>query len=604
MSHRVLLRGLIAALWVAGPAAADSGQAAPPVSVAPTPVSPAPAAPAPPSLPGAISVQSLTEAAPPGEAYTLHYGNRPIVEFRARLLGRTPQERARGTVRRLDELVALRLHAPVESKLVGGVAVVTVAGRDAVMVLPADLDASAGETLEAAGRAAAARLALALAEVSEARSPRLLLLDALRALAGTLVALLLGGVLWWLRDRVARRLAAWVDARLVRNLVRDARSDVRRTVEATLVAALRFLSRVIVLGLSAVLLYAWLSFTLRQFPYTRPWGEALRAFVVATLVDLGHGALSALPGLFSVALIVVITRVVVRLANAFFRSVEQGRLSLPGVYAETAQPTRRLAVALLWLLAVVVAYPYLPGSGSDAFKGVSVFVGLMLSLGSSGLVNQAMSSFMITYSRALRLGDFVRIGEVEGTVVHSGVLATKILTPLNEEITLPNAVVASSTITNYSRHSGEGVFMGTVGDDRLRHPVAPGGGAAPAGGRAHRRRAEGTAATRAAVGAQGLLRRVQADRGPRAARPPRARPEPAPRADPGRVQRARRPDHVAELRGRPGDAQARAAGAVVRGTRQAGRKGLKTAGSQSRRAPRTRVRTRATRKPPVSIPST
>ncbi len=206
----------------------------------------------------------------------------------------------------------------------GGVAVVAVAGRDAVMVLPADLDASAGETLEAAGRAAAARLALALAEVSEARSPRLLLLDALRALAGTLVALLLGGVLWWLRDRVARRLAAWVDARLVRNLVRDARSDVRRTVEATLVAALRFLSRVIVLGLSAVLLYAWLSFTLRQFPYTRPWGEALRAFVVATLVDLGHGALSALPGLFSVALIVVITRVVVRLANAFFRSVRAG----------------------------------------------------------------------------------------------------------------------------------------------------------------------------------------------------------------------------------------------------------------------------------------
>lgn len=464
MGHRALLRGLIAALSVAGPLAADTGQAAPPVSVAPPQASPAPTPPAtlaPAGLPGGIAVESLTEAAPPAEAYTLHYGNRPIVEFRARLLGRTPQERARGTVRRLDELVALRLHSPVESRVVGGVALVSVAGRDAVMVLPADLDASAGETLEAAGRAAAARLALALAEVSEAHSPRLLLLDALRALAGTLVALLLGGVLWWLRDRVARRLAAWVDARLVRNLVRDARSDVRRTVEATLVAALGFLSRVIVLGLSVVLLYAWFSFTLRQFPYTRPWGEALRAFVVATLVDLGHGALSALPGLFSVVLIVVITRVVVRLTNALFRSVEQGRLSLPGVYAETAQPTRRLTVALLWLLAVVVAYPYLPGSGSDAFKGVSVFVGLMLSLGSSGLVNQAMSSFMITYSRALRLGDFVRIGEVEGTVVHAGVLATKILTPLNEEITLPNAVVASTTITNYSRHSGEGVFTGT-----------------------------------------------------------------------------------------------------------------------------------------------
>jgi small-conductance mechanosensitive channel len=170
---------------------------------------------------------------------------------------------------------------------------------------------------------------------------------------------------------------------------------------------------------------------------------------------------AALPGLFTVVLIVLITRLVVRGANAVFRAVEEGRLAVPGVYADTAQPTRRLAVALLWLFAVVVAYPYLPGSGSDAFKGVSVFVGLMLSLGSSGLVNQAMSSFMITYSRALRLGDYVRIGEVEGTVVHAGMLATKVLTKRNEEVTLPNAVVASSTITNYSRRSGEGVFTKT-----------------------------------------------------------------------------------------------------------------------------------------------
>ena len=78
------------------------------------------------------------------------------------------------------------------------------------------------------------------------------------------------------------------------------------------------------------------------------------------------------------------------------------------IYPETAQPTRRLVTALLWLFAVVVAYPYLPGSQTEAFKGISVFLGLMVTLGSSGLVNQIMSGFTITYSRALRLGDFVR----------------------------------------------------------------------------------------------------------------------------------------------------------------------------------------------------
>jgi small-conductance mechanosensitive channel len=436
MRLRTLLRGLIVAISVAGPLAADAGQAA-------------------------QGVQSLTEAARPEEAFTLQYGNRPIVEFRARLVGRTPEERAEGTVRRLDDLMARGLYAPVESAVVGGIAVVTVAGRDAVMVLPADLDASAGETLETAGRAAAANLAKAMAEVREAHTPRLLLLDALRALAGTFVALLLGTAVWWLRGRLTRRLAGWLDARLVSNLVRHARHDLRRTVEASMVVAVRSIGRLILLGLEAALIYAWLTFTLRQFPYTRPWGEALNGFVVATIADLGQGMLYAIPGLVSVALIVVITRVVVRLANTVFHAAEQGRLSLPGVFAETAQPTRRLTVALLWIVAVVVAYPYLPGSGSDAFRGMSVLVGLMLSLGSSGLVNQVMSSFMITYSRAVRIGEFVRIGEVEGTVVHAGALATKLLTPFHEEVTLPNAVVASSPITNYSRRSEEGVFAGT-----------------------------------------------------------------------------------------------------------------------------------------------
>src|SRR5262249_54743267 len=103
-----------------------------------------------------------------------------------------------------------------------------------------------------------------------------------------------------------------------------------------------------------------------------------------------------------------------------------------------------------------------PGSQSDAFKGVSVFIGLMVTFGSSGLVNQIISGFMITYSRAMRIGDFVRIGDVEGTVTHLGVLSTKIKTLRQEEVTVPNAVVVSQTTTDYSRPGDqEGVFTPT-----------------------------------------------------------------------------------------------------------------------------------------------
>jgi small-conductance mechanosensitive channel len=111
---------------------------------------------------------------------------------------------------------------------------------------------------------------------------------------------------------------------------------------------------------------------------------------------------------------------------------------------------------------LTVAYGYLPGSNSEIFKGISVFVGLVVSLGSSGIMNQAMSGLMITYARALKVGDFVKIDDIEGTVTHLGALSSKIKTPRNEEITLPNAVIASSATTNYSRLAeAEGVYTPT-----------------------------------------------------------------------------------------------------------------------------------------------
>jgi small-conductance mechanosensitive channel len=98
-----------------------------------------------------------------------------------------------------------------------------------------------------------------------------------------------------------------------------------------------------------------------------------------------------------------------------------------------------------------VAYPYIPGSETDAFRGVSVFVGLMLSLGSAGLVNQVMSGLVVVYARAIRAGEYVRIGEIEGVVSEVGLLSTKIATVRKEEVTVPNAVMINQATTNYSR---------------------------------------------------------------------------------------------------------------------------------------------------------
>jgi hypothetical protein len=211
----------------------------------------APAAARPSATAAGIVVPDLTEVAPADEAFTLQYGNRPIIVFRARVLGRTPEERATATVRRLDDLVDQNLAGPVDSEIVGGVGVVLVAGREALTILPTDLDPLAGETLEAVGREAAGKLARALTEVVEARSPGLMLRSGLRALAATVVALLLASLFWWVRQRAVRRTPALLEAWLVRPLERHARGDIWRTAEAKLLAVVHFLGQLLLIALAA-----------------------------------------------------------------------------------------------------------------------------------------------------------------------------------------------------------------------------------------------------------------------------------------------------------------------------------------------------------------
>jgi small-conductance mechanosensitive channel len=395
-------------------------------------------------------------AVPPA---ALVYSNRPITEFRASLLARTPADRVAAAESTLRTIVAAGPSGPVVARLVEGVMVVAVGSQNAFVIVPADVDELAGDTLEAKAAAAVTRLQTAVDEEVELRTPARLAWSAVQSLA---VTILLVALLWLIRRGyrvMVVRLPEGAERRLEQisagglQLVRESRAaDILR----------RFISSVAVV-LALVLTYFWLTFVLRRFPYTRPWGESLREFLLTRFSTMGLAIVRSLPDLFTVVVIVVVTRFVARLVYLLFEAAEQERVNMPMIYPETAQPTRRLITALLWLFALVLSYPYLPGSGSEAFKGASVFVGLIVSLGSSGIVGQVMSGLTLTYSRALRLGDFVTIGDVEGTVTHLGSLSTKIKTPRSEDVTIPNAVVVSTPITNYSRFADvEGVLVPTT----------------------------------------------------------------------------------------------------------------------------------------------
>ena len=402
---------------------------------------------APPPAQQPPAVVESASAEPSGQVATLTFANRPIVTLRARLLGRDPVDRVASAERVLGELVEDGYSGPVESRVFPGGRIITVGARGIFALTPPDVDNLAGETVDGVTAEAVARLQQALAEAAEARTPRRLLIAGGLAAVGLIVgALLLLGLLRFHR-RFAGRLVEVAERRLAKTGITDVASlRASRVFEFQ-----RGLLTAITVAAGIFVAVSTLTFVLRRFPYTRPWGESMRGFLFTTIEDLALGVVNAIPGLFTVVLIVLITRFILRVLGIWFNAVEAGRTHVQWLYPETAQTTRRLVTVLLWLFTIVVAYPYLPGSQTDAFKGVSVFLGLMLTFGSSGLVNQVMSGFMVTYSRALRVGDWVRIGDVEGTVIHLGILSTKIKTYRGEETTIPNAVVVSQTTIDYSR---------------------------------------------------------------------------------------------------------------------------------------------------------
>jgi len=175
-----------------------------------------------------------------------------------------------------------------------------------------------------------------------------------------------------------------------------------------------------------------------------------------------HAIVGALPGLAFAILIFLVARSLVRLAAIFFDQIEHSGRKLAWIDADTVRPTRRIFNFVVWVFALAIAYPYLPGAQTDAFKGLSVLVGLMISLGATSVIGQAFNGFILMYSRAYRPGDHVRIGDSEGTIQSLGTFVTRIRTGLGEEVTLPNSTVMAAAIRNYSRSvPGPGCVLDT-----------------------------------------------------------------------------------------------------------------------------------------------
>ncbi len=389
----------------------------------------------------------------PTPAVQAFLNQRPVVAFRADALGGTAADRAALAQLAIAEALASGGPGEVTREETQDAVRFDIDGHPVFFLTAGDVAALPGSgTLSAAAYRVQRRLELAIAEHREMRDPRRLSIAGITSLAATAVA----WALLWLLLRGRRGLRRLLLTALQR------RPQHQRLMEAVLTptrTALRWALALLTWGLGLLLAEVWLTFVLRQFAYTRPWGERSSTWLL-DVADRFLGALAqAVPGLTIAVLIFALARVATRASTVFLDRVAHGEAQLGWLDADTAGPTRRLFNGVIWLFALAMAYPYLPGSQSDAFKGVSVLAGLMLSLGASGVVGQAMSGFSMIYSRSLRVGEYVKIGETEGTVVELGLFATRIHTGLGEEVSLPNTVIFSQPVRNFSRLAQGGRFV-------------------------------------------------------------------------------------------------------------------------------------------------
>lgn len=252
-------------------------------------------------------------------------------------------------------------------------------------------------------------------------------------------------------------LAIWVVTRIFRKLTVFARSKLRfpgadasnlRTLATNFLGTIRFL-------IIAVLVYLYLQSSFAFLPWTRNLSLQLFSYILSPLQTIGAAALNKIPDLLFLCVLAVITHYFLRFLRLFFYLIETGRWNFERFYPEWAKPTYRIVRVLVVAFALVIAFPYVPGSSTEAFKGISLFAGILISLGSTSAISNIIAGIILIYMRPYKAGDWVMIGDTTGVVTEMSFLVTRLHTPKNEELSVSNSNVLGKDIVNYSNMAGK-----------------------------------------------------------------------------------------------------------------------------------------------------
>ena len=219
---------------------------------------------------------------------------------------------------------------------------------------------------------------------------------------------------------------------------------------SNMVAVIIHIFELIRLFIFLIISYIYIHFVLSSFPWTMSFSQRILNYILQTL-NLGLNEMAKyLPNVLTIAIIIGSTRYIIQLIKPFFKSLETGSLVIDGFYTDWAKPTYSLLSTLIIALAAVVAFPYIPGFDSPSFQGISVFIGVLFSLGSTSAISNVVGGIILIYTRAFQVGDRVQVGDIIGIIIEKNFLATRLNTITNQVITIPNSSLLNSNVINFS----------------------------------------------------------------------------------------------------------------------------------------------------------
>jgi small-conductance mechanosensitive channel len=388
-----------------------------------------------------------TESTPATPTTEVRFDGKVLFEIKERILSFSPEDRARAITERLDALTRdslLRIEEIKASDFDEGAAI---SYRQKTIMTITDRDARvAGKPRLTLAQEYAEKIRISIKEKQARYSFRSILFGILYALiiTGVLITILI--LFKRIFPKICGIVHSWKGTKIHSIAIQAFEAFSADRLVGMLITCVKGFR----IFFTIVLFYFYIPLVFSFFPWTQGYAGILFGYLAYPFKAVGSAMLDYLPNLFFLAVIAVVTYYAIKLIRLLFNELDKGTLVLPGFYQDWAMPTYKIARFLVIAFALVMAFPYLPGSDSSAFKGVSIFLGVLFSLGSSSAVANVVAGVILNYTRAFSIGDRVRIGDVDGDITYKTLLVTHIRTIKNVEITLPNSTVLSGAIHNFS----------------------------------------------------------------------------------------------------------------------------------------------------------